>query len=87
MHTKWTVALSAGAVLSVVLHVAAQLPATARNEWPMYRHDYAGTGASPLAQITAQNVGTLRQIWMYRLQNEPAPAAPGRGGGAGAPNS
>ena len=27
----------------------------ATGDWPLYRHDFAGTGYSPLAQITAQN--------------------------------
>jgi quinoprotein glucose dehydrogenase len=56
----------------------------------MYRHDLAGTGYSPLTQITLANVSTLTQAWTYRLQsNAPAPAAPaGRGGaGGGAVNS
>ncbi len=25
-------------------------------DWPMYRHDYAGTGYSPLSQINTGNV-------------------------------
>src|SRR5688572_13969198 len=36
-------------------------------DWPMYRHDYAGTGYSPLGQITTKNVSGLREIWSYRL--------------------
>ena len=36
-------------------------PASADADWPMYRHDYAGTGASPLKQIDAGNVTRLRQ--------------------------
>ncbi len=39
-------------------------------EWPMYRHDYAGTGYSPLAQITTKNVSSLREVWSYRLPED-----------------
>jgi quinoprotein glucose dehydrogenase len=52
-------------------------------DWPLYRHDLAGTGYSPLAQITTQNVGGLAQAWSYRLESDPPAAAPpgrGRGG-------
>ena len=53
-------------------------------DWPMFRHDDAGTGHSPLAQITTANVAKLSQIWSYRLQSTaPAPAT-GRGGAGGA---
>jgi quinoprotein glucose dehydrogenase len=65
-------------------------PTGSRADWPMYRHDLAGTGYSPLTQITLANVSTLTQAWTYRLQsNAPAPAVPaGRGGaGGGAVNS
>ena len=83
-----------GALLTVFLALSgdAQQPPTARSgaDWPMYRHDLAGTGYSPLRQITLQNVANLTQSWTYRLQSDaPAPAAPtGRGGaGAGGVNS
>jgi quinoprotein glucose dehydrogenase len=33
----------------------------------MYRHDYAGTGYSPLTDIHARNVSTLHEVWSYRL--------------------
>jgi quinoprotein glucose dehydrogenase len=53
-------------------------------DWPMYRHDYAGTGYSPLTQITTNNVSTLTRAWTYRLQSEaPAPAPSGGRGAAG----
>ena len=55
-------------------------------DWPMFRHDAAGSGHSTLAQITAANVGKLSRAWTYSLQSTaPAPAT-GRGG-AGGPNS
>jgi len=57
-------------------------------DWPMYRHDLAGTGHSPLNEINARNVATLTQVWTYRLQGDaPAAAAPSGRGGAGAVNS
>jgi quinoprotein glucose dehydrogenase len=37
-------------------------------EWPMFRHDAAGTGRSPLTQITPDNVARLAQVWTYKLQ-------------------
>jgi quinoprotein glucose dehydrogenase len=43
-------------------------------DWPMYRHDYAGTGASPLAEINAGNVAKLARVWTYGLQGDAAAA-------------
>lgn len=56
---------------------AGQPPANrADGDWPMYRRDAAGTGYSPLSQITAGNVANLKQAWTFALQNdEPAGAA------------
>jgi quinoprotein glucose dehydrogenase len=48
-------------------------PSPAAADWPMYRRDLAGTGHSPLAQITTANVARLTQTWSYSLQAE-APA-------------
>jgi quinoprotein glucose dehydrogenase len=39
----------------------------------MYRHDYAGTGASPLSEINAGNVAKLTRVWSYALQGEAGP--------------
>jgi len=44
-------------------------------DWPMFRHDAAGTGRSPLTQLSARNVATLAPAWSYHLQ---APDAGGR---------
>ena len=41
-------------------------------DWPMYRRDLAGTGYSPLAQITADNAATLTQAWTYSVAAEAA---------------
>ncbi len=45
-------------------------PATVRSGWPMYRGDLAGTGYSPLGQITPDNVSTLTLAWSYSLRRE-----------------
>ncbi len=42
-------------------------------DWRMYRGDAAGTGYSPLDELSAANVGGLVQAWSYSLA--PAPAA------------
>ena len=82
-----------GAALLSVLFIAAgatQQPApTADADWPMYRHDLAGTGYSRLAQIDASNVANLSQSWSLGLQSDAPPpaAAGGRGGAGGALNS
>ncbi|OLE84593.1 MAG: hypothetical protein AUF76_02970 [Acidobacteria bacterium 13_1_20CM_2_65_9] len=61
---------------------------TPGTDWPMYRHDLAGSGYSPLAQIDTQNVAKLVQMWTYGLQSDGPPAAQPTGrGGAGGPNS
>src|SRR5436853_7888814 len=61
-------------------------PAAGDANWPMFSHDSAGTGYSPLAQITADNVGVLVRTWTYAQQGAgPAPST-GRGG-AGSVNS
>jgi glucose dehydrogenase len=80
-------ALAVGLLASVFVVRSAtvqQTPASrGSGDWPMYRHDPAGTGHSPLTQITPANVAKLTRLWTYRLQGA-APAAPtGRGGGGG----
>jgi quinoprotein glucose dehydrogenase len=82
MRVKLLVALLA---IVFALSSNAQQPSSARSgDWPMYRHDLAGTGYSPLTQITSANVSTLTQAWTYGLQsNAPAPAAAAGRGGAG----
>src|SRR3954462_4149606 len=72
---------SALATPSVVVEQAP--PAAGDANWPMFRHDSAGTGYSPPAQITAENLAKLAPAWTYALQGAPAPAN-GRGGAAGA---
>jgi glucose dehydrogenase len=73
----------AGAVLALVLGGRAtpdgQAPPARDGEWPMFRHDNAGTGYSPLTQITPDNVAKLTRGWTYSLRGA-ASATPGRGG-------
>src|SRR5262245_52010095 len=93
MRSSWTMKLLDAVMLSAVLASPArtQQPAAekASGDWPMYRHDFAGTGYSPLTQINSRNVATLTRTWTYSLQGvAPAPGgAPGRGGAAAGPNS
>ncbi len=48
-------------------------------DWLMIRHDYKANYFSPLNQINAQNVNTLRLVWSWSMQNgavlgnQPAP--------------
>ncbi len=89
MRSTGMLKLSGGALLTVLLSQSGgtQQVTTEKNgfDWPMYRHDLAGTGYSPLAQIDAGNVATLTQVWTYRLQSDAPPAAvpTGRGGPSG----
>jgi quinoprotein glucose dehydrogenase len=47
--------------------VLAQTQAADAADWPMYNRDLAGTRFSPLRQIDASNVDTLKQVWSYNL--------------------
>ncbi|MCY3965487.1 MAG: PQQ-binding-like beta-propeller repeat protein [Acidobacteria bacterium] len=56
------------AVAGAVLLACAATPNGAGvGDWPMYRGDPAGTGYSPLAEITTANVGRLEPAWSYSL--------------------
>jgi len=82
-----TTALAAAVLAAIFLARSAaveQTPARrGEGDWPMFRHDALGTGHSPLAQITADNVAKLSQAWSYRLQSATPPPATGRGGAGG----
>jgi quinoprotein glucose dehydrogenase len=54
-------------------------------DWPSYRHDHAGTGFSPLTQITTANVSALKQAWTFSLGRDAS--APPAGSGSAAPSS
>ena len=81
MRFRWIVNVSGGAALVALLSQSASTQQP-RGDWPMYRHDQAGTGYSPLTEIDTKNVAKLRQVWTYRLQGD-GPAAPATGGRGG----
>jgi len=72
------------AVVALVLSQgggAQQPPAAGDGDWPMYRHDSAGTGHSTLTSIDPRNVATLRKAWSYSLLGGASTPPAGRGGG------
>jgi glucose dehydrogenase len=81
MRSSAPMILAGGVVLSVLLvqSVGSQQKASAQQvgaDWPMYRHDHAGTGYSPLAAINRANVAKLAQVWTYPLQATNSEATP-----------
>lgn len=83
-----TTVVAAGILASVVLVRSAAVqqaptPPISETGWPMFRHDAAGTGYSPLAQVTPNNAAKLTQVWAYRLQSDSSAPATGRGGSGG----
>jgi quinoprotein glucose dehydrogenase len=85
---SWFISIAGGSLILLALFatpdaVQQRPPANAAPDWPMYRHDFAGTGWSPLTEIDAGNVARLRQAWTYGLQSD----TPSTGRGAGGPNS
>jgi quinoprotein glucose dehydrogenase len=89
MRLRLTALATIALASAFVIGSAALQQAPARRadaEWPMFRHDAAGTGHSPLTQITPDNVAKLSRVWSYRLQGA-GPAAPTGRGGVGGPNS
>src|SRR3984957_18129750 len=84
MRCTWLSLLAAAAVSSLSAPSVRAQP----GDWPLYRHDTSGTGYSPLAQITVQNVGGLAQAWSFRLQSDtPTALQSGPRRGPGGPNS
>ena len=81
MRRTWMTLAVVVALAAALLAQAGSPPAPA-SDWPMYRHDEAGTGYSPLRQIDAGNVAKLTRAWSYRLESDAAPQ-PGAGGGRG----
>ncbi|MGD2044816.1 MAG: PQQ-binding-like beta-propeller repeat protein [Gemmatimonadota bacterium] len=71
MRTSWS---SCTGVAAALLLTGCAGDADAFRQWPQYRGDLAGTGFSPLAEITAANVSTLRRAWSYSLESEEAGA-------------
>ena len=91
MRSTALMLLTGAATLTVVLGLSGDQQQTRGKpgtDWPMYRHDPAGRGYSPLTQVNTRNVARLTEVWSYRLQPDaPAPASAGGRGGAGAINS
>src|SRR5438477_474977 len=89
---RWKVNVFSGTILCFLLAqsgVTQRPAATVGADWPMYRHDHAGTGYSPLSQMDTRNVSNLSQVWTFSLQSDVPATAParGRGGPSGAVNS
>src|SRR5207253_2773615 len=69
------VAIAAAALIVLIAHLVAQTrsgnePAASENDWPTYNRTYAGDRFSPLNDITASNVGRLRQVCVYDTAEE-----------------
>jgi len=66
-----------GTVQNFVPVTDAILRNPAAADWLMLRHDYSATSYSPLDQITADNVKTLKLAWTWPMReggtNQPAP--------------
>ena len=54
-------------------------------DWPAYGGSYAARRYSPLAQITPDNVGSLRRAWMIHTGDLPSAAAKGTYGAENTP--
>ena len=91
MRSTWLLMMFNGALIAVFLTQSGcaqqQAAAPVGADWPMYRRDLAGTGYSPLVQITTSNVGTLSRLWTYSLHSEAPADATASGSPAGGPNS
>ena len=76
MRVSRSIPLGAVGLLALLQTVGAQNAPAMKpfppGDWPMYRRDTAGTGHSPLTQITTANVSKLARSWTYRLQTEGA---------------
>jgi glucose dehydrogenase len=72
MTNAW---LAAAALIFAASAQAAEPPRP--QDWPTYGHDAGGARYSPLAQITPQNVASLKIAWTYHM--DPTPNASGEG--------
>jgi len=70
MRSNWVVGLAGAAIILgfFALSSGAQQKGSSKQptkasggDWPMYRHDIAGTGYSPLKQIRVGNAVSLKQ--------------------------
>ncbi|HTT06783.1 MAG TPA: PQQ-binding-like beta-propeller repeat protein, partial [Steroidobacteraceae bacterium] len=65
MQFRWFSLVAAG-VLCASFAPACRAQYTV-GDWPMYRHNLAGDGFSPLRQINTHNVADLKEAWTYQL--------------------
>jgi quinoprotein glucose dehydrogenase len=83
MHSTPLMIVKGVLTWTVVLTVCGCAPrgveAPTHEDWPMYRGDLAGTGYSPLMQITPANVADLTLGWSYSLRSDAPAVAPGAG--------
>ncbi len=74
--------LTAGLSLALALAQAGCAPGRSgepeMTDWPMYRGDLAGTGYSPLREITTANVPSLGRAWSYGLGADTSPGGDAR---------
>ena len=77
MRSAATLLVAIGALFSQRLSTEQATPRSGA-DWPMYRHDYAGTGFSPLTEIGVGNVARLTQAWTVSLDAGSSPAGGGR---------
>ena len=74
MRSKRLTVVLGGAVLTIALSqcggVSQEISTSDGADWPMYRRDLAGTGYSPLTQITTDNAATLTEAWTYSVAAE-----------------
>ena len=92
MRSTPLVTTSGGLLLTVVLFGSGcarqEVEAPTHVDWPMYRGDLAGTGYSPLREITPENVADLTLGWSYSLRSDASAVGPGPGQAAARePNS
>ena len=54
-------------VLCAFLLAGASCAAQTANDWPMYGHDGGSSRFSPLTDINAKNVATLKRAWTFHM--------------------
>ncbi|MEP6962661.1 MAG: PQQ-binding-like beta-propeller repeat protein, partial [Acidobacteriota bacterium] len=77
MRVRIAILIAAASLVPALLPQARRDPA---GDWPMYAHDLKGSKFSALKQITPQNVGRLKQVWMYRFNRDGKPNISGPSG-------
>ena len=78
MRTMWLIGAAIGTFVAIAVPSGCaqqDVGLGAGTGWPMYRGDLAGTGYSPLTQITPANVASLTRAWGYSLRADMQPDA------------